>query len=234
MNYLNSTKNLFNSILFIFPFIILYELIAFFKFKNMPYQIRNTADIIIRDVISYFSPDVMTFYSLFLFFFLFLYILYNYKLKKTYTFNLNYTLTMYVEGIIWGTILVFIINGKSLFVSSFTMNSDYLLSFYYCIGASIWEEVLFRLICISIFLYIFAKIKINKNVNIIMSIIVSSVLFSMFHYIGSMGDVFSLYTFFYRFVGGIYLSILYYYRGIGISMMSHFVYDFILVTVPFY
>ena len=67
-----------------------------------------------------------------------------------------------------------------------------------------------------------------------MSIIASSVLFSMFHYIGSMGDVFSLYTFFYRFVGGIYLSILYYYRGIGISMMSHFVYDFILVTVPFY
>ena len=49
---------------------------------------------------------------------------------------------------------------------------------------------------------------------------------------GSLGDTFSMYSFIYRFVGGLYLSILYYYRGIGISMMSHFIYDFLLITIP--
>ena len=233
MNYFESSKNLFNSILFISPFIIIYEFIAFYKFKDLSYQIRNTADIIIRDFISVFSSNVMIVYSIILLLSLITYITINYNMIKIYKFNLFHTFLMYLEGFFFGMFLVLLLNGFDVFSNtSISLENDYILSFYYCVGASIWEEVLFRLICISSMICFFRKIIISKLLSLVISIIFSSILFSAFHYIGSFADTFNIYTFFYRFVGGVYLSILYYYRGIGISMMCHFIYDFILVTIP--
>ena len=103
--------------------------------------------------------------------------------------------------------------------------------FYSCLGAGIWEEVLFRFIFLNLFILTTSKF-LNKYSSLIMSIFISSILFSLFHYIGSLGDVFILYTFIIRLFGGIYLSIVYLYRGLGISMISHIIYDFILVTIP--
>tara|TARA_B100000131_G_C17835335_1_gene499541 strand:- start:157 stop:477 length:321 start_codon:yes stop_codon:yes gene_type:complete len=103
--------------------------------------------------------------------------------------------------------------------------------FYSCLGAGIWEEILFRYLLLTILIAFLNRVT-NKYTSIIISIIISSLIFSMFHYIGSSGDVFTIYTFIVRFVGGIYLSIIYLYRGLGISMISHIVYDFVLVTIP--
>ena len=103
--------------------------------------------------------------------------------------------------------------------------------FYSCLGAGIWEEILFRYLLLSSLIKVFKKI-IDKYSSIILSIFISALLFSMFHYIGSLGDVFNIYTFIVRFVGGIYLGIIYLYRGLGISMIYHIIYDFILVTIP--
>mgnify|MGYP001973794816 FL=1 len=63
-------------------------------------------------------------------------------------------------------------------------------------------------------------------------IIISSVVFSLFHYIGSFSDSFTIYSFIIRSFGGVYLSLIYYYRGLGITMFSHFIYDFLLVSYP--
>ena len=234
MTYLKYTNNLLTSSLFIFPFLIIYEFLAFFKFKNSAYQIRNTADIILRDIVGIFSSNVMLFYSLLLLIIFLFFLIFKYEDIKKYKFNLPYISIMYIEGIIFGIILVFLLNGIDIFNFNRTIVSsyDYSLLFYFCIGAAIWEEILFRLILINLFFFISKKLSINNNFSFIVSITFSSVLFSLFHYIGSLGDTFSMYSFIYRFVGGLYLSILYYYRGIGISMMSHFIYDFLLITIP--
>ena len=234
MTYLKYTNNLLTSSLFIFPFLIIYEFLAFFKFKNSTYQIRNTADIILRDIVGIFSSNVMLFYSLLLLIIFLFFLIFKYEDIKKYKFNLPYISIMYIEGIIFGIILVFLLNGIDIFNFNRTIvpSYDYSLLFYFCIGAAIWEEILFRLILINLFFFISKKLSINNNFSFIVSITFSSVLFSLFHYIGSLGDTFSMYSFIYRFVGGFYLSILYYYRGIGISMMSHFIYDFLLITIP--
>ena len=234
MTYLKYTNNLLTSSLFIFPFLIIYEFLAFFKFKNSAYQIRNTADIILRDIVGIFSSNVMLFYSFLLLIIFLFFLIFKYEDIKKYKFNLPYISIMYIEGIIFGIILVFLLNGIDIFNFNNTIvhSYDYSLLFYFCIGAAIWEEILFRLILINLFFFISKKLSINNNFSFIVSITFSSVLFSLFHYIGSLGDTFSMYSFIYRFVGGLYLSILYYYRGIGISMMSHFIYDFLLITIP--
>ena len=141
---------------------------------------------------------------------------------------------MYMEGFIYGFILILLLNGLTVFsYNNSIFNNDLILLFYFCLGASIWEEILFRLFCFSSIVFFLKKISISNYVSIVIGGIISSLLFSIFHYIGSLGDIFTIYSFLIRFVGGLYLSALYYYRGLGIAMICHFTYDFILLMLPF-
>ncbi len=234
MRYFDYTKSIITSILFIFPFFFIYEFIAFFKFSNQSYQIRNTADIIIRDFIGLFTDNVMFLYSVAIAIIFSVIFISKFSEIKKYKFNLKYIISMYLEGLFWGTILIIFLNGFKYFNSFYDgiIVNDYLLSFYFCVGAGIWEELLFRLICINSILLLLKYFRFSILLSIILSFTISSVFFSLFHYIGTIADTFTIYSFIYRFVGGFYLSILYYYRGIGISMMTHFVYDFLLITLP--
>jgi hypothetical protein len=234
MRYFDYTKSIITSILFIFPFFFIYEFIAFFKFSNQSYQIRNTADIIIRDFIGLFTDNVMFLYSVAIAIIFSVIFISKFSEIKKYKFNLKYIISMYLEGLFWGTILIIFLNGFKYFNSFYDgiIVNDYLLSFYFCVGAGIWEELLFRLICINSILLLLKYFRFSILPSIILSFTISSVFFSLFHYIGTIADTFTIYSFIYRFVGGFYLSILYYYRGIGISMMTHFVYDFLLITLP--
>ncbi len=229
MRYFDYTKSIITSILFIFPFFFIYEFIAFFKFSNQSYQIRNTADIIIRDFIGLFTDNVMFLYSVAIAIIFSVIFISKFSEIKKYKFNLKYIISMYLEGLFWGTILIIFLNGFKYFNSFYDgiIVNDYLLSFYFCVGAGIWEELLFRLICINSILLLLKYFRFSILLSIILSFTISSVFFSLFHYIGTIADTFTIYSFIYRFVGGFYLSILYYSRGIGISMMTHFVYDFL-------
>ena len=233
MKYFNYSKSVITSFLFIFPLFILYELIAFFKFNSSDFVIRNTADIIFRDIIRYFTDNILL-VQFFLIMLFFIYSIYSSTERSSYKFKIKYMPLIYMEGYIYGFLLVFILNGFDVFDKiSYLFYEDYILSFYLCLGAGIWEEILFRFILFNILLYLLSFI-IDKNlIVLLLSIFISSSVFSLFHYIGSFGDVFTLYSFIIRFVGGVYLSIVYYYRGLGIAMFTHFIYDFILVSYPF-
>ena len=231
MRYYNYTKNNLISILFIFPFFLMYEVLAFFLFDSSDYIIRNSADIVLRDFLSILTQNTFLSYNNILLIFIFLYIVYNFN-KNIYRFKISYIFFMFLEGILFGFILVIILNGFSFLNYNYSyLLYDYTFMFYSCLGAGIWEEILFRLILLNILLFGTKKI-LNYNASLIVSVLLSSFLFSLFHYIGSSGDVFMLYTFIVRFTGGVFLSILYLYRGLGISMISHIIYDFILVTIP--
>ena len=60
-----------------------------------------------------------------------------------------------------------------------------------------------------------------------LSIVVSSVLFSMFHYIGL--ETFTPISFTMRFIAGIYLSLIYINRGFGIVALTHAFYDLFVI-----
>ena len=232
MSYFSYTRNSTISLMFIFPFFLMYEILAYFLFDPSDYVIRNSADIIFRDIFEIITNNTLITYNGLLLILIFSFIFYNFK-NKSPKFTLSYIFFMFIEGIFFGLLLVFILNGFNVFDYS-QQNYffiDYSFMFYSCLGAGIWEEILFRYLLLSSLIKVFKKI-IDKYSSIILSIFISALLFSMFHYIGSLGDVFNIYTFIVRFVGGIYLGIIYLYRGLGISMISHIIYDFILVTIP--
>jgi membrane protease YdiL (CAAX protease family) len=100
----------------------------------------------------------------------------------------------------------------------------------YC-GAGIYEELVFRGFLLGFLAMLFRRIFPNeKAITSIFAAIAGALLFSLFHYIGPTGDIFTFGSFFQRMVGGLYFSILFLTRGFGVTAASHAIYD-ILVGV---
>ena len=233
-SYLEYSKHLLSSILLLTPFVVIYEIISFFKFYNKSYIIRNSADAILRDFFSFFTN--INYYSFFLIAFILL-VFINYKsYLKNYNINLSYFFLMIFESFFYSLLLILILNGLDFFfLPSEIKYSDIVLGFYLSLGAGIWEEVLFRFILISILLKLFGYLTISENSKLFSTVIISAFLFSLFHYIGYNPDIFSLYSFILRFIGGFILGYIYIFRGLGIVSLMHFFYDFVIVLIlPFY
>ncbi len=105
------------------------------------------------------------------------------------------------------------------------------------IGAGIYEELIFRLILISLLMIIFQDIaRINHGSAIILSVLVSAALFSGHHHLvfleGRLSPAapFTWPVFIFRTVAGIYFATIFAIRGFGITAGAHGFYD-ILATV---
>ena len=233
-NYFNNSKNVIVSLGFIIPFLVLYELICFFYFVGENYQIRNSADVIIRDFFNIFGPIADQFYALTLVAVLFFIFFVHKSEKNKFPIKYNFLIIMLIEGILLGFLMLVLLNNSSIFSTpKYLYQDNLLLNLYLCIGAGIWEEILFRLFIFSILFTLLGSIFKEKAIlQIFLSLIVSSILFSLFHYIGNNADIFQLNTFIIRFIGGFVLGVIYFYRGFGISVMTHISYDFILVSLP--
>jgi membrane protease YdiL (CAAX protease family) len=97
------------------------------------------------------------------------------------------------------------------------------------VGAGIYEELLFRLIAITtlnIILVDIFEMSIQWAIPII--ILASAILFSAYHYLGN--EPFSAATFAFRSALGVYLAGIYIYRGFGITVGAHTVYDLFVVS----
>jgi len=61
--------------------------------------------------------------------------------------------------------------------------------------------------------------------------LVSSVLFSALHYVGSLGDPFTLYSFLFRFLSGGIFSLIFGLRGLAVAVYTHAVYDIMVLVL---
>ncbi len=93
------------------------------------------------------------------------------------------------------------------------------------IGAGIYEELLFRLILLSVIAWGLRAAKLHPAYCMLAAVILSSLIFSGAHYVGDYRDEFRWFTFLFRFFAGAFFSILFVYRGFGIATGTHAAYD---------
>jgi hypothetical protein len=140
---------------------------------------------------------------------------------------------MGVESVVWG--IPFFVIGMAIqrhipspgatAIGGLPWNTEVVLS----VGAGIYEELLFRLIAINVLSLILVDVFEMKPPAAIPLIIVSSaVLFSAYHYLGT--ESFDVGTFAFRAALGVYFAGIYVYRGFGITVGAHTVYDLIVVA----
>ena len=100
----------------------------------------------------------------------------------------------------------------------------------YC-GAGLYEEVLFRLLMLPVGVWLCARLGCSTPAAAAWAILLSSLLFSGAHYVGPLGDAFSLYSFTFRTVAGMLFAVLFLARGFGIAAGTHFFYDLLVGLV---
>jgi hypothetical protein len=98
------------------------------------------------------------------------------------------------------------------------------------LGAGIYEELLFRVVLVSLFAWVARRVLGWRPLPAGTSATVAGALaFSAFHYIGPYGDAWDLYSFVFRTIAGLFFSALYLTRGFGITAWTHALYDVFLL-----
>ncbi len=96
------------------------------------------------------------------------------------------------------------------------------------LGAGIYEELLFRLILLTAFAWAIRQVGAAPRLGMFIAVVVSSLLFSAAHHIGANGEPFFWSPFIFRFLAGVFFSVVFIYRGFGIAAASHAAYDIIV------
>jgi hypothetical protein len=98
------------------------------------------------------------------------------------------------------------------------------------LGAGLYEELVFRVLGMGGLFWLLRRLLPGRETQAALgAVVLSSLIFSLFHYFGPLGDRFQLASFMFRFVAGIVLAAIYKTRGFGIAAGTHALYDVLVV-----
>jgi membrane protease YdiL (CAAX protease family) len=96
-------------------------------------------------------------------------------------------------------------------------------------GAGFHEELVFRVFLYGGLIKAFSYVKqLGRFSGLFLATIVSSVIFSASHYLGPFGHPLELSSFAFRFFSGIYLAVVYQWRGFAVVVYTHTFYDLLV------
>ena len=227
-DYFQKSESPFYSFIITLPMFLVYELGLFLMRGTEFSYIKNGADVLIEEAISTLGFDI--FYlssSLFLLVF-FVVAYYQKKNYQSFTIHKSYLAIMLLESFIYASLFLIFLGNMGLYLMDISVENiqfNLILS----LGAGIYEELIFRVF----FLFIFYRLIqfIFKTMSHFsaqfFALFISSILFSLFHFMGS--ESFSQDAFTIRFIAGILLGLLYINRGFGITAITHSFYDIFVI-----
>jgi membrane protease YdiL (CAAX protease family) len=207
--YWNQTRQPLLSMVFLFPLLAAYEIGVLMVGDDDANAIRNGADFWMRDWLRLIGLD----YALLLPG-LVLAGLLAWHIVGRYPWRLPIeTLAgMLAESLIFAFVLVI-----------FGQLTDYLF-----LGAGVYEEFMFRLCLLPICFGLFRLLRLEPKWSAGLSILATSLVFSLAHYVGPSADTLVLFTFTFRALAGAFFAALFVVRGFGITVGCHAAYDLLV------
>ena len=233
LDYWKETKRPVYSLVFLLPIIVAYEAGIFLIGSAGREAIRNGADQIVQVGLHYVR--VKEFFVCSGIFVIFVLLILQTKSASPWKVRTHYLAAMTVEALCYPFLLILlalifsaVVTKNSMSAKSMNISTQIVLS----LGAGIYEEFVYRLLLISLFSMIFRTLlPLSKVESTIVAAFVSSIIFSLCHYIGPYGDIFELPSFIYRTAAGIVLAAIYITRGLGIAAGTHAAYNILVVTI---
>ena len=107
-------------------------------------------------------------------------------------------------------------------IGEFPLSTQLALS----LGAGLYEELLFRVLLTGSLLWGTRVILgWGRAPSAIVSVVISALVFSAFHYVGPYGEALEVASFTFRAIAGLWFSALFVLRGFGITAWAHALYD---------
>jgi len=234
--YFRLSKTLTYSYLFVLPLIILYEIGMWLLNAGAPTQVRIGADIMVKRLLSFVGIEGTLWLSALL-----LAIgagIIWYERRLDLPIRPRYFAFMFGESAGYGIVIGLLVASfvSTLFsltwppalqmAGAVSTSQQLVLS----LGAGIYEELVFRLILVTLLVALLKLIIKPGNLSYGIAAVIGALIFSAVHYIGSLGDVFTLQSFTFRFLMGLALNGIFLWRGFGIAAMTHALFD-VFVTL---
>ncbi|WP_138432018.1 CPBP family intramembrane glutamic endopeptidase [Fodinibius saliphilus] len=231
-NYFSTTHSLLYSYLISLPLLLAYEVLIFIAQPNSEQVVRISVDVWVKTLFSYIGQDVLSITLIFVAL-LGIYVLYSER-EQLSSLKLRYFGGMIFESSVYAFILglmltVTVSNLLQMLQTSPIESLSMLQQFALSLGAGLYEELFFRVILVSALLYIFKRFFSNKYISFGSAIIFAALIFSLVHYIGVMGDPFTMGSFLFRFLFGLALNAIYIWRGFGVAAWTHAIYDIMVI-----
>ncbi len=226
-DYLTRSRSLSKSFLFILPLLVFYE-IGILLYGS---ETKNTADVIIKKPFEIFGDNATLAFNSLIITVAFCSIFY---IEKKNRFNCGIFIPMFLESLIYafflGYVILFFVHGYLPFDITNSYIQNFIKGLIISLGAGVYEEILFRLLLLSALYLVFVKVlRINAIIGSLCSILICASIFSIMHYIGSTGDTFTISSFLFRLTAGIVLSAIFVFRGLGIAVYTHAIYDVLVI-----
>ncbi len=221
--YWSLSRTPLTSLVFTLPLVLAYEGGVLLLGRGSP---RNGADVWLRTLLDhvgfgqYFLLPTLTIVGL---------LAWHHVAHDRWRWNAGVLVAMAGECVFWAAMLMGIARLQDRLWPLLLADGESFIAriIAYC-GAGLYEEVLFRLLLLPAVYWLVLQLGASTAVATWQAIIVSSLLFSLAHYVGPLGDAFNPYSFTFRFLAGLFFAALFSVRGFGIAAGSHAAYDMLV------
>lgn len=223
--YLEDSRHFATGFLFILPLLMGYEV----GLVLLHAQVVNWAHGLVRlAVLRVFGPaEPMLFAAV-------VALLLGLSLRRTEGLRVDLELfgVMFIESVLYaGTLgLVCSVTARRLLLMSASGGGPaFLRDIVLSVGAGVYEEILFRVVVLGGLYYALKRgLRLRPALAAAAGIIASSLLFAACHHLGPYGEPLEMARVSYRFAMGSVFAALYIYRGLGIVVYTHALYDVIV------
>ena len=229
-----------HSLLFAFPLLVLYEVLAAALSGQQLGDVRNGADVLLKSVFASLGGRYGVLGFSVLLFGVGAWLVWRdrrdhgeirpgifvgmFLESALYAVLLGVVASSLTSLLLHGRLALAAAGGKTG-VAAFALPTQLMIS----LGAGIYEELVFRVVLVSGLALLARSVVGMQAVPAgVFAALIGAVIFSLFHYVGPYGDVFTLRSFTFRAVAGLLFSALYLTRGFGITAWSHALYDVLL------
>jgi membrane protease YdiL (CAAX protease family) len=230
--YLSRSTRPLTSLVFLLPFIILYELGTRLLLTD---PVQGTHHIVAFTLLQrFFALFGATGRHLPALAVVSILIAWHVARKDNWTVSLPTLLGMAAESIALGLpLIVFGVGLARLFPAlSASTGAGLPRTVILSLGAGVYEEVVFRLIlCTALAMVLRNGLRLNPRLSMLLLVLLSATLFSAYHYLGS--ETFYWRIFVFRMAAGVYFAAIFVFRGFGLTAGGHISYDLMVALLPF-
>lgn len=233
-DYWGDAKTPLSSVLFLIPWIVIYEFGVLVMGQDEPDVLRNGADFWMRCLLVRIGVGQTLLPGLVITTLL----TWHLFQKNPWRFRFATQIGMFAESILLAVVLVAVGQFHDLvFRGIATAPESQVIELVVSgpvtravsfIGAGVYEEVMFRLLLIPPAFLVFRMFEFPVRWAATMAAISTSFLFAVAHHVGPSADAFNVFAFSFRAAAGLFFATVFLLRGFGITVGCHAAYDLLV------